>query len=154
MYPGGGVNVRSAGILVFDVPPGNANHVGSSAKEFRPDSIICRNNFSFFLVQQTNADQIIASALIEHCAGPNRPDGICLGYMEAALDFITEYQLWLLFNGYKFPPGDKSLCVEGDTSAYNVAAVFVAWMQRHQDGWRPASAVAGDAIREAFACRK
>jgi Rap1a immunity proteins len=94
-----------------------------------------------------------ATTLLERCYGAQKPDGICLGYMEAALDFMTEYQLWLTMNRYDLPPDDRVLCVTNDTSPYRAAAVFVAWMQRHNDV-RAANAAVGDAISEAFACTK
>src|SRR5438270_10562978 len=102
---------------------------------------------------QLNA-QMRASSLIEHCYGPGKPDSFCLGYMEASLDFITEYQLWLTLNKYDYPPSDGPVCVETGKSPYAVAAAFVAWVQRHPNDLIAANAAVGGAIREAFACKR
>jgi hypothetical protein len=95
-----------------------------------------------------------AATLYEHCNGPNNPDEFCLGYMEAALDFITEYQLWLTMNHYEYPPKDRPICVSTSTSAIQTATFFVAWMRTHQNvGLDAANAVVGDAVRDAYACK-
>jgi hypothetical protein len=99
--------------------------------------------------------QMRASMLYEHCAGPNNPDELCLGYMDAALDFITEYQLWLTMNNYEYPPKDRPICVLSSTSSIQAATFFVAWMRTHENvGGEAANAVVGDALRDAHACKK
>ena len=106
--------------------------------------------------------QMRAATLFEHCTKSSEPDGICLGYMEAALDFITEYQLWMTLNKYEYPPGDKPICVTTRTPAKEAANIFVLWMKTHTNdaigivpiGMSAANAAAGDALRDAYACKK
>lgn len=97
---------------------------------------------------------IRTSTLMEHCSGPGKPDGMCLGYMEAALDFIVEYQLWLGMKGYDFPPSDRAVCIFTGHPALDVATTFVAWVLRHPSvADQRAAVVVGDSIREAFPCK-
>jgi hypothetical protein len=75
--------------------------------------------------------------------------------MEAALDFITEYQLWLTLNKYDYPPKDKPICIKDQTPPREAAVAFIVWMKAHGDiGWTAANAAVGDALREAYACKK
>ena len=98
--------------------------------------------------------QMRASTLLGHCTKSSEPDGFCLGYMEAALDFITEYQLWMTLNRYEYPPKDKPICVSSRLPAREAANVFVGWMKSHDVGWTAANAGVGDAVRNAYACKK
>ena len=99
-------------------------------------------------------DQMRSATLLEHCTKSFEPDGFCLGYMEAALDFITEYQLWMTLNRYEYPPKDKPICVSSRLPAREAANVFVGWMKSHDVGWTAANAAVGDALRDAYACKK
>lgn len=49
--------------------------------------------------------------ILAHCStNRSAPDDYCIGYMESALDFITNYQVWLSLNRYDFPPGERPGC--------------------------------------------
>ena len=110
----------------------------------------------FFAVACSSAanGQMRASALLEHCSKSSEPDGICLGYMEAALDFITEYQLWMTLRRFEFPPNDKAICITTATSPRQAANFFINWMNTHDVGWTAANAAVGDALRDAYRCKK
>jgi hypothetical protein len=78
--------------------------------------------------------------------------------MESALDFITNYQLWLSVNRYDFPPGEKPICplsvIRRDVTAVELINALRDYVASKGQNIliEPGSRTLPQALAEAFGC--
>ena len=96
-------------------------------------------------------DRYSTQSLYQHC---RVRDAFCSGYMEATLDFVIEYQVWLTINKYDLPPGDSLLSCISPPTAENLTTTFVAYVELHRtDVGEWADDVVRLAAAKAFPCK-